>query len=74
MKKVNVKHPDIFQLAAAIVELATNDSPDVEESPKAISGRRGGKIGGLARANALTPEQRSEIAKKAALSRWNKEK
>jgi hypothetical protein len=29
------------------------------------------KKGGLARANALTPEQRSEIARKAAASRWD---
>jgi hypothetical protein len=30
------------------------------------------RSGGLARAAALTPERRSEIAKKAALSRWRK--
>ena len=31
-------------------------------------GRKGGKIGGKARAEALTPERRSEIAKKAAVA------
>ena len=30
----------------------------------------GGKAGGAARAAALTPEQRSQIAKKAAAKRW----
>jgi len=33
----------------------------------------GGKKGGAARAAALTPEQRSEIAKKAAAKRWNRD-
>ena len=31
-----------------------------------------GKRGGAARANKLTPEQRAEIARKAATSRWGK--
>lgn len=33
-------------------------------------GRRGGLKGGKARAEKLTPERRSEIAKKAAAKRW----
>jgi hypothetical protein len=33
-------------------------------------GRLGGRKGGPARAEKLSPEQRSEIARKAALSRW----
>ncbi|MCL5808641.1 MAG: hypothetical protein M1418_08875 [Deltaproteobacteria bacterium] len=77
MKKVKVKHPDFCQLAAAIVEAATDESEQVEDSaknPQAVaSGRRGGKKGGKARANKLTPEQRSAIAKKAAQTRWNKD-
>ena len=36
-------------------------------------GRRGGLKGGKARAANLTPEQRVEIAKKAAAARWNKD-
>jgi hypothetical protein len=32
---------------------------------------RGGKLGGHARAAALTPERRSEIATNAANTRWN---
>jgi len=33
-------------------------------------GRLGGKKGGLARAAAMTPEERSESARKAVLVRW----
>lgn len=33
-------------------------------------GRKGGKKGGKARARSLTPEKRSEIARKAAEARW----
>jgi hypothetical protein len=35
-------------------------------------GKRGGPKGGKARAAKLTPERRSEIAKKAAAARWAK--
>lgn len=42
-----------------------------KKDPAAVSlGRRGGLKGGPARAAKLTPEQRSEIARKAALCRW----
>jgi hypothetical protein len=37
-------------------------------------GRKGGLKGGKARAEKLTPEQRKEIARKAAKARWNKTK
>jgi hypothetical protein len=35
-------------------------------------GRKGGKLGGKKRAEALSDEQRIEIARKAAAARWNK--
>jgi hypothetical protein len=42
------------------------------KNPAAVSlGRLGGLKGGKARANALSPKERSEIAKKAAEARWN---
>jgi hypothetical protein len=74
---------DVNQLAKLIVDEATADPGDVVESevastapskdPAAVSlGRRGGLVGGKARAAKLTPEQRSEIAKKAAEARWKK--
>ncbi|MGL5839249.1 MAG: hypothetical protein ACRCY3_12180 [Sphingorhabdus sp.] len=50
-------------------------SGDVEEAEKTAIERRASKagvVGGPARAKALTPEQRSEIAKVAASARWKK--
>jgi hypothetical protein len=37
-------------------------------------GSKGGKLSGAARMEKLTPEQRSEIAKKAAAARWKGKK
>lgn len=68
--------PDMNQIAARIVAKATHGEfvPLPKQAPKnraAVSlGRRGGKVGGPARAAALTPEQRSAIAKKGAQMRW----
>jgi len=68
---------DLNLLAASIVEDATNDNPTDEHStknPAAVAlGRLGGLKGGKARAKKLTPEQRKEIARKAARARWKKE-
>ena len=54
------------------------DEPDREaEEMRELArklGRRGGLKGGKARAEKLTPEQRSEIARKAAKARWAKKK
>jgi hypothetical protein len=41
---------------------------------KKYAGRLGGLKGGQARADSLTPEQRKEIAKKAAAARWSSKK
>jgi hypothetical protein len=69
---------DLNLLAASIVEDATNDNPTGEPStknPNAVAlGRLGGLKGGKARAKKLTPEQRKEIARKAAKARWAKSK
>ncbi len=61
---------DTNQRAKLIMELATGGEIEKELSPKAVSGRKGGLKGGKARAKKLTPEQRSEIARKAAEKRW----
>ena len=47
-----------------------------EEKNKAAQelGRLGGLKGGKARAEKLTKEQRSEIARKAAKARWDKKR
>jgi methenyltetrahydromethanopterin cyclohydrolase len=80
MKKPRLpKHADLNQLAYAIVQAATDESVPTEEhsdkNPHAVAlGRLGGLKGGKARAEALTPERRKEIAKKAIETRWKKDK
>jgi len=60
---------DANQLAKLIVDVATGEVDDT--LPKKAAGqRKGGLKGGRARAAKLTTEERSAIAKKAALSRW----
>jgi hypothetical protein len=68
-------HRDANQAARHILDQLTGDAPREEpppvKNPAAVAlGKLGGKKGGAARALALTPEQRSEIAKKAAAGRW----
>lgn len=68
---------DLNSLAASIVRDSTDeDKPEPEDDgkdPAAVSlGRRGGLKGGRARADKLTPEQRSEQARKAAATRWGR--
>jgi len=71
------KSRDINVLAVSIVERTTGEhtpKPDkLQKNPHAVAlGSLGGKKGGKARARKLTPEQRSEIARKAARTRWSK--
>ncbi len=65
---------DLNALAASIVADATSEDkpePEDDRDPAAVAlGRRGGLKGGRARADKLTPEQRSEIARRAARARW----
>ena len=76
---------DPNQAARRIVDLATNSETaptdaelrpkkeEREKDPAAVSlGRRGGLKGGKARADGMTPEERTEAAKKAAAARWGK--
>jgi len=68
-------HRDLNQVAKFIVDQASGEvpkeePPHVKNEAAVALGRLGGKKGGAARAAALTPEQRSEIAKKAAAKRW----
>ena len=49
------------------------EDPYEGKNPAAVElGRKGGLKGGRARAEKLTSEQRSEIAKKAARARWSR--
>ena len=75
MPKRSSKPRDLNQLAAAIAAEATGEKPEEPPSnknPHAVALRRlGGQKGGAARANKLTPEQRREIARRAAEARWH---
>jgi hypothetical protein len=78
MRKRSSKQPlDMNQLAKSIVDLATADPapepPKPTKNPAAVElGRLGGQKGGKARAAKLSKKRRSEIAKKAAQTRWGK--
>lgn len=80
---------DVNQAALAMVERSTSDSEPApnHKSPRrrapskaeislfmAAMGRKGGKIGGKRRLKTMTPEERSQVAVKAAKARWDKEK
>lgn len=70
---------DPNQLAKLIADIATGDKhdrlvmDDGRDLAAVLMGRRGGLKGGRARAKALTPERRKEIAQRAAAARWSKE-
>ncbi len=74
MAKRKKKEHDFAVTAFRVMQEATGQTE--EETKQDIDysalGRKGGLKGGKARAEKLTSEQRSEIAKKAALARWNK--
>jgi len=72
MAKRSKKPADLNRLAAAIVDEATDeDHPQETESPHARAGRIGGEKGGKARAERMSPEQRSAAARRAAKARWD---
>ncbi len=80
------QHPkrprDPNQLAKFIVDVATGEAEAEDDTPAlagkdplaAELGRRGGLKGGRARAKSLTAEARSEIARRAAAARWNRDR
>jgi hypothetical protein len=69
---------DLNVLAKTIIEIATEGEPEAPpaedtRNPNAVAlSKLGGKKGGPARAAKLTPEERSEIARKAAKAGWEK--
>jgi hypothetical protein len=81
MPKRSSKPRDVNSLARSIVDEATGEmappeperepEPDPGKDPAAVVlGRRGGRKGGKARAEKMTPEERSEAARRAAQARW----
>jgi hypothetical protein len=67
--------PDFTQIAFRVAQQAAHLEPIATEEPeapsqKAAAGRQGGLKGGRARAEKMTPEERTESARKAARARW----
>jgi hypothetical protein len=81
MTTKRLKRPtDIVQLGKLIGDILTGEVEDTAPEPdrKPIDpahefARKGGLKGGRARAAAMSPERRAEIAKKAAAKRWSME-
>ncbi len=67
---------DVNEIAFRVAKEATGEAPQEQPSAKnpaaVMLGRLGGLKGGKARAAKLSAEQRSEIARKAAIGRWQK--
>jgi hypothetical protein len=80
-KKRQKREHDFSVTAFRVVQEATTEKEPEQPQPKTPDGknpnavalgRLGGLKGGKVRASKLTPEQRKEIAKKAAQKRWGK--
>jgi hypothetical protein len=65
---------DPNQLAKSIVDIATGQADDTVSPKKRNPSKRrlGGLKGGKARAKKLSPEERKNIAQRAARTRWGK--
>jgi len=61
---------DVNVRAFRVVQAAISE--EKEPSPRKVSGRKGGLIGGRSRAQSISAERRSEIARKASKARWAK--
>lgn len=67
------KRKDFTQVAFDVVQRATGEATaPAAPTKKQESGRKGGLLGGNARAIKMTPQRRREIAVKAAATRWKK--
>lgn len=63
---------DTVKAAILIAKIATGEVEDTKAATGVEANRKGGRKGGSARAKALTPERRTEIATRAAAKRWGK--
>lgn len=59
---------DVIGAAIRVARIATGEEEETDEKSSAAAEL--GKKGGKARAEAMTPERRKEIARKAAKKRW----
>jgi hypothetical protein len=72
MAKTPKRPRDPNQLAKMIVDIATGEESDPEETSFTKRASKAGAKGGPARAAALSDEERSNIASLAASARWRK--
>jgi hypothetical protein len=64
---------DVIGNAVHVMRIATGEIEEtIPDDGKDPAARALGKKGGAARAKAMSPERRMEIAKKAAAKRWGK--
>ena len=63
---------DVIGAAVKVMQIATGEIEEVTDDGKNKAAVELGRKGGKARAEKMTPEQRSEIARKAAQKRWSK--
>ena len=61
---------DINELAHRVVQRSTTGDDNKDTESKRDASRRAGRVGGRARAAALSPEERRAIAIKANRARW----
>ena len=63
---------DVVGAAVKVMKIATGEiEEDIDDDGKDKAAVELGRKGGAARAAKMTPEQRSEIARKAAAKRWS---
>jgi hypothetical protein len=62
---------DVIGAAVKVMRIATGEEEEEREATASAAAQLG-KLGGAARAKAMTPERRVEIARKAAAKRWEK--
>lgn len=73
MATKRLKRPrDPLALAKLIGDIATGQVVDSKDDGKSAAAAELGAKGGVARAKAMSPARRAEVAKKAAKVRWGK--
>ena len=63
---------DLNVRAFRTVQEALRENIPTEQEAKKAASRKGGLIGGRARAASISAERRTEIAKKASAARWRR--
>ena len=65
---------DVIGAAVKVMQIATGEIEETTDEGKNKAAVELGRKGGKARAKRLTAKERSKIAKKAAIKRWDSQK